>query len=159
VVPIEAASDIGISRREAGSLRSRACRSSSGQQRHHRHHHRDSAPLALATGAADPGTDALADAGGGQRAGDHEHRGHDDGGFAGEAGQRLLAVQHAGQGQRQQDQHRGDIDPQLLADEQVQATDQDQAEGDLRPHQGGVGQHANHCARRTRAACVHVKFT
>src|SRR3546814_4657787 len=63
--------------------------------------------------------------------GDHEHGGDDDRRFAGEARQRLVAVEHAGHHQREQDQHRADVDEHALADEQVQSAGEDQQEEDL----------------------------
>src|SRR5690606_4142240 len=92
----------------------------------------------LARGAADPLADVLGDAGGGERAGDHEHRGNDDRRLAGEPGQGLVAVEHAGHRERQQDQHRADVDAHAFADEQVQAAGEDQQEKDLVQVHGGI---------------------
>ena len=95
------------------------------------HHDEDRAPFLGAGCPRDPGADALGEAGFGQRGGDDEHRGDDDGGLAGEAGQGFAWGQDPGRRQREQRQHRGDVDANLLADEEDQRDGDDREEYEL----------------------------
>ena len=95
------------------------------------HHDEDRAPFAGAGRPRDARTDALGEPRFGQRGRNDEHRGHDDGGFAGEAGKRLDRRQQAGRREREERQHGRDVDADALADEERQRAGDDGQEDDL----------------------------
>ncbi len=120
------------------------------QHRHRRHDDGDCARPAVAGPAADQTPESLGDARVMERRAQHEDRRHHDGGLAAESGQGLRGLQEAGQGQRDDDQHRDHVVPKLLGDEQDERREKNRKEDELRRRQATHGwsiKHAPcHCA-------------
>ena len=76
-------------------------------------------------------------AGGAQGCRDDEYRGYDDGGLAGEAGERFGGCKNSSERQREQRDHGCDVDADALADEQGEGAGEDGQERDvLDVHEG-----------------------
>ena len=98
---------------------------------HRGHDDGDRAPLAAARHTPDQGADTLGKAGGGQPAGEHENRGHDDRRFTAETGECFVGRENSREGQRGENEHGSHVDAEFLRDEQDEARAKNEQEGDL----------------------------
>ena len=96
-----------------------------------RHYDGDRPRLARAASLGDPITDFLGDARRGEAGTDHENRRNNDRRLAGETAEGFFGIKDPRNDERQQGQHRGHIDAELLRHKKIEGPCEDDEKGNL----------------------------